>query len=217
MRKKLRKILPPAIYALLEKMYRAKLIMQSKSKINRLLKSKEDIFLEIGAGEKKGSNGWVTLDYGHKCDLVWDLRKGIPFPDNSIEKIYSSHLFEHLPYPAIESLLTECKRVLKSNGVFSICVPNARLFIEAYTNKDETFAAKNQPVYDLGFNNTGSLIDWVNYIAYMGIEHKYMFDENNMINILTKMGLRNARIREFDSSIDLQARLRDSLYAEAIK
>ena len=216
MRKKLRTILPKNIYAVLEKGYRFKLVQQSKIKIKKLLQQ-EKIFLEIGAGEKKGTDGWTTLDNSHKCDLVWDLRNGIPFPDNSIEKIYSSHLFEHLHYPEIEILLTECKRVLKTGGIFSICVPNARLFIDAYSYKDESFAAKNQPVYAPGFNETGSLIDWVNYIAYMGTEHKYMFDETNMINVLTKMGLRNAAIREFDPAIDLAARQRDSLYAEAIK
>jgi predicted SAM-dependent methyltransferase len=189
---------------------------KTRSRIKELVNGTLDVKLEIGAGEKKGKNGWVTLDLNGLCDLRWDLRKGIPFPDNSISAIYSSHLFEHLTLCEIGTLLQECKRALRPNGIFSICVPNSRLFIEAYINNDKKFWATNPSFYEPAFNDT-TKIDLVNYIAYMNGEHKYMFDEENIVFILTKHGFRNVKLRDFDSESDIIERDYESLYAIAEK
>ncbi|MEQ9553869.1 MAG: hypothetical protein RIM23_30150 [Coleofasciculus sp. G3-WIS-01] len=79
--------------------------IKSRLYIINLLKNKEEIYLEIGAGNKKGKKGWVTLDLNMKSDICWDLREGIPFLDESIHKIYSSHLFEHLYFDEGQLLL----------------------------------------------------------------------------------------------------------------
>ncbi|MDQ7787603.1 MAG: methyltransferase domain-containing protein [Thermodesulfovibrionales bacterium] len=187
----------------------------SKRGINRLLKEKSEIFIEVGAGDKKGENGWLTIDITKDCDIFWDLRKGIPFPDKSISKIYSSHFFEHLSFIEGQQFLDECKRVLIPDGTFSICVPNARLYIEAYVRAislDENQFFGYKPAY----NNT-TKIDYVNYTAYMDGHHKYMFDEENLLYILKSKGFRNVRLRQFDPKLDLKARDFESIYAEAEK
>jgi len=181
-----------------------------------ILKDREKIFLEIGAGEKKGEKGWITLDMNKKCDLYWDLRRGIPFPDKSIYMIYSSHLFEHLTFKEIELLLNECRRVLISGGIFSICVPNARLYIEAYMQKNDEYWTSKNSFWEPAFNDTTE-IDYINYIAYMGEEHKYMFDEENLVFLLKRNGFNDVSLRNFDSSLDLLERDHESIYASAIK
>jgi predicted SAM-dependent methyltransferase len=190
--------------------------IKTKIDINRVLGKNGEIKLEIGAGVKKGKNGWITLDIGYWADLIWDLRNGVPFPDGSVNKIYSSHLFEHLSYHEINGLLNECKRVLKKDGVFSICVPNARLYIDAYSTKNESFW-KSQPSYYAPAYNATTRIDIVNYIAYMAGEHKYMFDEENLLHILSSAGFKNVRLRDLDPEIDDAARQYESIYAEGIK
>lgn len=187
----------------------------SKRKINRLLKERDDIFLEVGAGDKKGTEGWLTIDMTKNCDIFWDLRNGIPFPNESVSKIYSSHFFEHLSFKEGQKFLDECLRVLVSKGNFSICVPNARLYLDAYlTNSDldgNTFFR-----YKPAYNNT-TKIDYINYIAYMEGQHKYMFDEENLVCILKSKGMQNVHLREFDPSLDLKERDSISIYAEAEK
>ena len=69
---------------------------RSKLLIRSLLKGKQKLYIEVGAGNKKGDNGWITIDLTKNCDIFWDLVKGLPFPDESIPKIYSSHFLEHL-------------------------------------------------------------------------------------------------------------------------
>jgi len=189
--------------------------IKTRIQIISLQKNQERIYLEIGAGEKKGKNDWVTLDLNMKSDICWDLRQGIPFPDESIHKIYSSHLFEHLYFQEGQTLLDECFRVLVKGGIFSICVPNSRLYIEAYLNGNELDRSKFFRVESV-YNNT-SRIDYVNYTAYMGKAHKYMFDEENLVAILEKKNFRNVHLREFDPQLDKQERDCLSIYAEAQK
>ena len=146
------------------------------------------------------------------CNPIYE--NGIPFPDQSIDKIYSSHFFEHLTFKEGQKNLDECLRVLKPGAIFSICVPNARLFVDAYLNSKNK---SNELIQHLpAFNNT-TKIDFLNYNAYMDGEHKYMFDEENLVFILRSKGLKNVRLRQFDSSIDLQVRDFESIYAIAEK
>jgi predicted SAM-dependent methyltransferase len=208
-----RKLIPEIIIDEVRKMNYNRI---TKPKIRTILNNNQFIKLEIGAGNKKGINEWITLDINKKCDLFWDLRLGIPFPDNSIHIIYSSHLFEHLSFNETRILLKECKRVLIPNGVFSICVPNARFYLEAYVNRDKNFWSSKPAYWEAAYNNT-TMIDYVNYVAYMDWEHKYMFDEENLIHILNLNGFNNANLRKFDESIDLLERDHESIYAIAYK
>lgn len=189
--------------------------LTSRVKIRNLLKVKREICIELGAGSKEGKGNWITIDIEKGCDIFWDLRNGFPFPDASISKIYSSHLFEHLTFKEAQKLLTECRRVLIPGGKFLICVPNARIYIEAYF-KSEPLDQETYFGHKPAFNNT-TKIDYINYMAYMDGHHKYMFDEENILKVLLVNGFNNARLREFDSNLDLQERHFESVYAEAVK
>lgn len=194
--------------------------IKSKRYIKKLLNKKKSIYLEIGAGDKKGENDWITLDITRNCDIYWDLQKGIPFPNESIHKIYSSHLFEHFSFKEGQKLLDECLRVLVPGGSFSICVPNAKIYIEAYL-RNQDLDSSTFFKHKSAFNNL-SRIDYVNYVAYMGgygngEHHKYMFDEENLVAVLEKKGFKKVRLRGFDDTLDKQERNFDSIYAEAQK
>lgn len=182
----------------------------SKTRIKTFLKNNRYIWLEIGSGNP-GKNGWITLDISGNCDIFCDVRYGLPFPDGSVSRIYSSHFLEHLTFRDGLKFLVECRRVLRPLGTFSICVPNARLYIDAYLNGCSLDADKYLPA----FNNT-TKIDYINYMAYMDGHHKYMFDEENLLFILKLAGFENACIRKFDPHIDLEQRKFESIYAEVM-
>ena len=190
-------------------------ILKSRLFIRKILKEKRDIHLEIGSGPKKGKNGWITLDICDGCDVIWNLSSGIPFPDNSISKIYNSHLLEHFYFKDIKNILNECLRVLIPGGEFNVAVPNARIYIDHYINKeplDKQLYLSYEPAYY--FN---SYLDYVNYIAYMDDEHKFMFDEENMLAVLHNIGFKNERLREFDPQLDMESRRHESVFAIAHK
>jgi len=180
----------------------------------RALSKQEQVYLELGSGAKKGANGWTTIDVSG-ADISHDLRFGIPLPNNSVDRIYTSHMFEHIPYKSLLVFIKECFRVLKPGGELSVCVPNAGYYIRAYINRE-----RFQPVkkgYEPAIVDTGSYIDQVNYIAYMDELHKYMFDDENLINTLKHAPFKDVRLREFDDTLDLESRDFQSIYALAIK
>lgn len=180
----------------------------------KALAASSSIKLELGSGVKKGSNGWTTVDlYG--ADISHDLKRGIPLPDGSVDKIYTSHMLEHIPYGNLIDFINECHRVLKNKGELSVCVPNAGLYIQAYV--DERQFLENGQGYRPAFVKTGSFLDQVNYIAYMDGHHHYMFDEKNLVKTLKKSAFSLVTLREFDPSLDLKSRDFESIYASAVK
>lgn len=71
------------------------------------LEQLNNVKIELGSGPKNGKNGWTTVDlYG--ADINWDLRKGIPLPEQSVDNLYCSHLLEHIPFHQLMPFLREC-------------------------------------------------------------------------------------------------------------
>ncbi|MFZ0432423.1 MAG: methyltransferase domain-containing protein [Candidatus Acidiferrales bacterium] len=61
-----------------------------------------------------------------------DLSYGLPFPDNSVDFIYSSHVLEHL-YPSVaQNLLRDAHRALKRGGRIRVCIPDLKHAIDLY-------------------------------------------------------------------------------------
>ncbi|MFC1843566.1 methyltransferase domain-containing protein [Thermodesulfobacteriota bacterium] len=194
-----------------EKARRNKRIAQkNRRKIETLLKSEIPIKLELGAGTNRGIAGWTYADVNENCDLILNLEAPIPFPDNSVSEIYSSHLLEHFHYHSLVNFLKECLRILKPGGLFNAAVPNAKIYMEAYQHP-EAFDADTFCQYKPAFNYN-SKIDYVNYIAYMDGQHKYMFDEDNIVAILKKNSFKDVKLRKFDKILDFQSRDIQSIY-----
>lgn len=62
--------------------------------------------------------------------LRFDVRRGLPFPDGSVEAIYSSHMLEHLYFDDALRVLRECRRVLAPGGVLRLALPDAHQMCE---------------------------------------------------------------------------------------
>ena len=203
----------PLLISIIKKILSKLQQIKSKKKWKALNKKKE-IKLELGSGNKKGKNDWTTVDI-NDADINWDLKNGIPLSNNSVDKIYSSHLLEHIPFEQLMILLEKCRNVLKVGGEFLVCVPNFRFYADSY--KEGKMFRDRETWWKDAFIDTGSAIDQINYIAYMKDEHKYMFDEENLVNTLKKAGFSDVKLRVFDESLDLMERDHESIYALAIK
>lgn len=81
--------------------------------------------LDIGCGTMKRDDtpGWIGVDQDPCCgaDIVCDLEKGLPFPDSSVDFIYTSHALEHVH--DLIAAMEEFYRVLKKDGLLEIVVP----------------------------------------------------------------------------------------------
>jgi SAM-dependent methyltransferase len=82
--------------------------------------------LELGCGANK-REGFFGIDIapGPAVDLVLDIeREALPFADSSIERVYSSHTFEHLEAPGSPiQTLREIMRVAKHGAEVEIWTP----------------------------------------------------------------------------------------------
>ena len=181
-----------------------------------ILSSGKLIQLELGSPRRPGMDNWTFVDMEENSDVQMDLSRPLPFPDGSVAKIYSSHLFEHLSYPKpMVDLMRESYRVLKCEGVFSIAVPNGRIYLNAYAYP-ELFDRAKFCLYDTGLTYK-SKIDYVNYMAYMSGYHHHLFDEESLLVILSDAGFDDVHLRQFDPSLDLEGRRYETIYAEGRK
>jgi hypothetical protein len=74
-----------------------------------------------------------------KAEIPWspdiishDVRKPLPFKKNYFSAIYTSHLLEHLYFEEAKSLLKECFRVIRKNGVLRVVVPDLKAIIHEH-------------------------------------------------------------------------------------
>lgn len=171
--------------------------------------------LEIGIGNSQKKAGFISSDINIATDYPYDLRLGLPFPDASIDFIYAEHVLEHFTYNDLINLIKDCRRVLKPDGVFSVVVPDASIYLNGYCNPN-FFDYKKYCLYEFGLQYK-SKIDFVNYIFYMDGHHRHMFDSESLLSVLSEGGFSQVRLRNFDSTLDQQLRKYESIYAESVK
>jgi len=82
--------------------------------------------------------GVINRDQGSQWSvrpIIHDLRRPLPFREDTLSAVYASHILEHLYLVDARRLLTECRRVLKPNGVIRIIVPDLRFMVTEYLAK----------------------------------------------------------------------------------
>jgi len=69
---------------------------------------------------------WVNIDFNAESNNVKkvNILGGLPFEDNSMDVVYSSHFLEHLSQEQADFVLKESQRVLKKDGIIRIVVPD---------------------------------------------------------------------------------------------
>jgi len=103
---------------------------------DRDLESSSLEFLNLGCGYRWHPD-WVNVDFISASPSVQsqDLRQGIPYPDDTFDVVYHSHVLEHFSQHDARNLLLECHRVLRQGGIIRVVVPDfeevARLYLDA--------------------------------------------------------------------------------------
>lgn len=159
--------------------------------------------------------------------IVWNLRKGIPFDDNTFDVVYHSHFLEHLDRDSALPFLKECYRVLKPNGIIRVVVPDLETLICDYTaslsalnQRDDREAIhqhlasiealfKDMVEREIFKPGQMSLITRriVNLIFgdrdKLGLSHRWMYDRYSLTWYLTEVGFREVQVMDaFTSKID---------------
>lgn len=90
---------------------------------NIRLKGFDIQLLNLGCGEQKNGIGIDMLDFGQ--DIIWDVQKGIPLPNDCVAEFFTSHFLEHIARHEMYPLFNEIIRVSKSDAVLYAIVPHA--------------------------------------------------------------------------------------------
>ena len=110
-----------------------RIVLMSPLKRFKLAKFKkcDSLKLNMGCGKVKFP-GCVNIDIEPGADLAIDVRKGLPFDDNSVDFIHSEHFLEHLTFEESEKVCREFLGCLKKEGVLRIAMPDLDYLIEKY-------------------------------------------------------------------------------------
>lgn len=181
------------------------------------------IRLNLGCGSRTPSS-WVNVDYSVGARLArvpvigpitrrlrlfnmdWDdsivlhdLTRPFPWPDSSVQAVYSSHTLEHMTRTQGRRFLVECHRVLVKGGVLRILVPDLRYEVEQYLSGEvvaDEFVERLGVLYAEGQGTLKSRL--APLIQY---PHKCMYDTERLLAVLQETGFDSARRRPFESDI----------------
>jgi predicted SAM-dependent methyltransferase len=163
-----------------------------------------------------------------------DLNRVWPWPNESIDVVYGSHVFEHLRLASAKLFLDEAKRVLRSRGVIRIVVPDLYKLAKRYvTDLEAGEQDASTPFLDalnLHLENSvpasqKALSRCVHFAQGHPHQHKYMYDMATMVSKLAAVGFREMTESAYGVSrlipeIDQVEHTREgvpSLYVEATK
>lgn len=87
--------------------------------------------------------GMTNIDFFGTPNIQYgaDLRYPLKISDGVVDGIFSEHALEHLSYAEADSLLAECRRILKAGGVIRVVVPDLSLFIRNYADDSKHWFA----------------------------------------------------------------------------
>jgi len=149
----------------------------------------------------------------------------LPLPTNSVDVVYSCHMYEHLLKPQARTFLREAHRVLRPGGVIRLAVPDLRRKAEEYLRTGDA---------DEFLENTLLCAIWEKLATSRGVlqmllfghpsAHKWMYDGPSLCQELTRHDFAAAQVMPpgvttipDPGPLDLRERWPDSVFVEAVK
>jgi SAM-dependent methyltransferase len=163
-------------------------------------RSKSTRNLEIGPGAQR-TDGFETVNIvgGFEVDYVCDASRRLPFPDETFDVVYASHVLEHIPWFQTERTVREWARVLKRGGRLEIWVPDGELICETVLMHSR--GTPNDAHLD-GWRMMNPGSDpylWANGRLFYGVNddypswHKAIFTEASLSRLFARIGLKDVR------------------------
>jgi predicted SAM-dependent methyltransferase len=162
------------------------------------------IKLHLGCGTSL-LDGWINTDlvaippHVHQLDVT----KSFPFDNETVGYIYSEHMIEHLDYSSATFMIEQCFRVMKNFGKIRIATPDLDFLINLYYNKNGQYDSYIDWAYRSFINqgpiNSTNVIN--NFVRDWG--HRFIFDKDTIVHLLTTAGFVNCTFYELNQSSDI--------------
>ena len=151
-----------------------------------------------------------------------DATKCIPLQENSVEAIYTSHMLEHLSREGAKSFLYEAKKVLKTDGVLRVSIPDLKIYLEKYSINEDADEFMTGIMVEAPSINTLKQKIFLFLNGYR--HHQWMYDGKSLSKLFIEAGFRNIKICaegettiENSTGLDLFERGKNSVYVEGKK
>lgn len=166
-----------------------------------------DVLYNVSGAKQDYSRGKYCNILKNHVFVCHNVKHCIPFPEESVDYLYSSHLLEHLLKQDASKLLREAYRVLKKGGVIRICVPDLEHAIALYQKGKKEQALK----YFFTTSKAG-------YFS----RHQYMYDADLLKQLFKEAGFSDTEICSYRQGktpdiVVLDNRPEETLYLEARK
>ncbi len=180
--------------------------------------STQPIKLHLGCGAQYFS-GWRNVDKESKtADERYDVTRGLRYPDDSVQFIYSEHFLEHLTVRQAVEVLQESHRVLRPGGVMRIATPDLAYLVDKYAStswKDQDW------ITTYGYEWIQTRAEMLN-LCFREWGHQHLYDAEELERRLREAGFEKiaSRPRNVSPEPELANRetRRDSrLIVEAVK
>ena len=104
---------------------------------------------------KKKQDGFIGVDLSEDeshADIIHDLRKGLPFCNNSCSEIKAHNIMEHFTNDEFIEVMWDCWRCLKHEGRIDILVPHGfnESHIKDPTHRHNGFCQKTFSYFEAG-------------------------------------------------------------------
>lgn len=154
--------------------------------------------------------------------LVHNLARGLPFPTDSVDAVYHSHVLEHLDRDVARRFLLEVRRILKPGGLQRIVVPDLELACRLYLDHlavadrdieeaprhDAYIAAIIEQCVRREARGTSQQRPVRRFIETLvlgdarrqGDTHQWMYDRVNLMDVLSAVGYSDIGVTSFNVS-----------------
>ncbi len=142
--------------------------------------------LHFGAGS-------LTLEGFLNSDMLGqvpiNIGRKLPFNNEEIDLIYTSHVIEHLPKEDFKFFLGECFRILKKGGINLIAIPSIEKLASILYGNEQTKIAILKSYFSSRFMEEESFSpsEYLNLVM-RGFDHKYLYDFDLIKHLANRAG-----------------------------
>ncbi len=154
--------------------------------INNYMNSHAEKKLHFGAGNLF-LEGFLNSDMLGQLPI--NVGRSLPFNDEEIDLVYTSHVVEHLPKENFKFFLQECLRILKKGGTHIMATPSIEKLASILYGSDSEKIDILKSHFSTHFmeEDVFSPAEYLNLIM-RGFDHKYLYDFALIEHLAKKTG-----------------------------
>jgi predicted SAM-dependent methyltransferase len=161
----------------------------TKKRIKKYYLNHKTILVHLGADDKS-LKGFLNTGVPGKIHV--DITKRLPFPDNSVDLVFSSHVVEHIYREEFKRFLKETYMILKKGGINIIITPSIEkcskiLYVTKGREAEELKAGLQKYT-----NEKVTSAFYLQGLSHMFYHHKFIYDLEEITWLAKQAGYKSA-------------------------